>query len=90
MAVVTRLSRTARSELALDGNRCLAALGAAAVVGVKLGIGECNGANTQKWEFAGNGALTINGLCLDAPANGQPELAACDVNRQSQRWSFSQ
>ncbi|MEO7580719.1 MAG: ricin-type beta-trefoil lectin domain protein, partial [Massilia sp.] len=83
-------ARTARHQLAAYGNRCLVAMGAAPAAGAKLGLGECEGATPAAWEFAANGVLTMNGLCLDAPAGGQPALAACDANSQTQRWTFSQ
>ena len=83
-------ARTARNQLAAYGNRCLVALGAAPAAGARLGLGHCGGANPAAWEFAANGALAMNGLCLDAPAGGQPALAACDANSQTQRWRFSQ
>ncbi|CAN7429278.1 ricin-type beta-trefoil lectin domain protein [Pseudoduganella sp. LjRoot289] len=83
-------ARTARSELLVYGNRCLDALGATAIVGAKIGLGECNGSNKQQWEFAANGTMTMNGLCLDVPANGHPELAACNANSRTQQWQFSQ
>ncbi|MEO5932234.1 MAG: ricin-type beta-trefoil lectin domain protein [Duganella sp.] len=83
-------ARTARNQLAAYGNRCLVAMGAAPAAGAKLGLGECDGATPAAWEFAANGTLAMNGLCLDAPAGGQPALAACDANSQTQRWTFSQ
>ena len=55
------------------------ASGAAPAARARLGLGECDGAHPAAWEFAANGALTMNGLCLDAPASGQPALAACDA-----------
>lgn len=83
-------ARTARNQLAAYGNRCLVAMGAAPAAGAKLGLGECGGAHPAAWEFAADGALTMNGLCLDAPAGGQPALAACDANSQTQHWTFDQ
>ncbi|MEO7578931.1 MAG: ricin-type beta-trefoil lectin domain protein, partial [Massilia sp.] len=83
-------ARTARHQLAAYGNRCLVAMGAAPAAGAKLGLGECEGATPTAWEFAANGALTMNGLCLDAPAGAPPALAACDANSPTQRWTFSQ
>jgi hypothetical protein len=83
-------ARTARDQLAAYGNHCLVAMGAAPAAGSRLGLGECEGAHPAAWEFAPNGALAMNGLCLDAPAGGQPALAACDANSQTQRWMFNQ
>ena len=83
-------TRTARNQLAAFGNRCLVPLGTAPAAGARLGLGECDGATPAPWEFAANGALTLNGLCVDAPAGHQPALAACDANSQTQRWTFSQ
>jgi hypothetical protein len=83
-------ARTAGNRLAAYANRCLVPLAAAPAAGARLGLGQCDAPNGAAWEFAANGVLTMNGLCLDAPAGGQPALAACDANSQTQRWSFSQ
>ncbi len=53
-------------------------------------------ANTITLSNAGGGAPDFDALLiqdiagLDAPAGGQPALAACDANSQTQRWTFSQ